>query len=68
MQKKALTNIRSAAADDALKLTPPNRLSLEQMMEFIEADELIEVTPAAYRMRKAILSGQARYKQAKYKK
>lgn len=67
-KKKALTNIRSAAADDALKLTPPNRLSLEQMMEFIEADELIEVTPAAYRMRKAILSGQARYKQAKYKK
>lgn len=67
-KKKALTNIRSAAADDALKLVTPNRLSLEQMMEFIEADERIEVTPAAYRMRKAVLSGQARYKAAKYKK
>ncbi len=67
-KKKALTNIRSSASDDALKLTPPNRMSLEQMMEFIETDELIEVTPDALRMRKTTLSAQARYKAAKYKK
>lgn len=64
-RKKALTNIRSSASDEALKLTPPLDLSLEQMMEFIEEDERIEVTPAAFRMRKAILNHQARYKAAK---
>lgn len=67
-RKKALTNIRSSASDDALKLTPATELSLEQMMEFIEEDERIEVTPAAYRMRKAILNHQARYKAAKRNK
>lgn len=66
-KKKALTNIRAATSDDALKLTPASRLSLEQMMEFIEPDELIEVTPEAYRMRKMILNHQARYKAAKNK-
>lgn len=67
-KQKALTNIRAAASDEALKLTPPSRLSLEQMMEFIEPDELIEVTPDGYRMRKMILSNQQRYKMAKYAK
>lgn len=67
-KQKALTNIRAAASDESLKLTPPSRLSLEQMMEFIEPDELIEVTPDGYRMRKMILSNQQRYKMAKYAK
>lgn len=67
-KKKQQTNIRSSASDDALKLTPATKLSLEQMMEFVESDELIEVTPAAFRLRKKILSGQARYKSKKYQK
>lgn len=65
-KKKALTNIRSAASDEALKLSPPLKLSLEQMMEFVEEDELIEVTPDALRLRKAILDTNKRYKSKKY--
>ena len=67
-KKKQMTNIRAAASDDALKLTPPDRLSLEQMMEFVEADELIECTPDAYRLRKTILDTNLRYKSKKYSK
>lgn len=67
-RKKALTNIRSAASDDSLKLSPPNRLSLEQMMEFVESDELIEVTPDALRLRKSTLNTQLRYKAHNRKK
>ena len=65
-RKKALTNIRSAASDDALKLSPAVKLSLEQMMEFVEDDELIEVTPDALRLRKSILDTNKRYKSKKY--
>lgn len=65
-KKKALTNIRSAASDEALKLSPPLKLSLEQMMEFVEEDELIEVTPDALRLRKSILDTNKRYKSKKY--
>ena len=61
-----LTNIRSAASDEALKLSPPVKLSLEQMMEFVEEDELIEVTPDALRLRKSILDTNKRYKSKKY--
>lgn len=43
-KKKAQTNIRSSAADEALKLSPPKIMSLEEMMEFVEEDELIEIT------------------------
>lgn len=64
-KKKSLTNIRSAASDEALKLTPPTEMSLEQMMEFVEEDELIEVTPDAFRLRKAILDNNLRYKSKK---
>ncbi|MDY3052655.1 MAG: translational GTPase TypA [Ndongobacter sp.] len=67
-KKKQQTNIRSAASDDALRLTPPVLLSLEQMMEFVEADERIEVTPEALRLRKRILDTQLRYKAKKYEK
>lgn len=64
-KRKQQTNIRSSASDDALKLSPPKKLSLEQMMEFVEPDELIEVTPASLRMRKKILDTQKRYKSKK---
>ncbi len=54
-KKKQLTNTRSSAADEALRLTPPRILSLEQAMDFIETDELLEVTPTTLRIRKKIL-------------
>ena len=52
---KHLTNTRSSGADEALKLVPPKEMSLEQAMEFIETDELLEVTPQSIRIRKRIL-------------
>jgi GTP-binding protein len=52
---KKLTNIRTHAADEKLVLTPPRRLSLEAALEFINDDELVEVTPASLRLRKAVL-------------
>ena len=52
---KKLTNTRSSSADEALKLTPPRILSLEQSLEFIDTDELLEVTPQNLRIRKKIL-------------
>ena len=52
---KHLTNNRASGSDDALKLTPPTALSLEQCLEFINDDELVEVTPTSIRLRKAIL-------------
>ena len=52
---KHLTNTRSSSADDALKLTPPKVLSLEQALEFIDNDELLEITPTSLRIRKKIL-------------
>ncbi|MCQ2505806.1 MAG: translational GTPase TypA [Lachnospiraceae bacterium] len=54
-KKKQLTNTRSSSADDALRLTPPRILSLEQALEFIDRDELLEVTPKSLRIRKKIL-------------
>jgi len=54
-KKKQLTNTRSSGADDALKLSPPRILSLEQALEFIDTDELLEVTPENLRIRKKIL-------------
>ena len=54
-KKKQLTNTRSSSADEALRLTPPKVLSLEQALEFIDTDELLEVTPKALRIRKKIL-------------
>jgi GTP-binding protein len=59
-KKKHLTNIRSSGAEDALVLTPPRRLSLEQAIEFIEDDELVEITPQSIRLRKRYLSGDDR--------
>ncbi len=54
-KKKQLTNTRSSSADEALRLTPPRVLSLEQALEFIDTDELLEVTPKNLRIRKKIL-------------
>jgi len=54
-RKKQLTNTRASGADEALRLTPPVALSLEQSLEFIADDELVEITPKSIRLRKAVL-------------
>ncbi len=59
-KEKKLTNIRTHAHDEALRLTPPRPLTLESALEFIAADELVEVTPLSIRLRKRILSGHDR--------
>ncbi len=64
-KEKKQTNIRSSTSDIAVKLTPPIKLSLEQSLDFIEADELVEVTPVAIRLRKRYLTADER---AKHKK
>ena len=66
-KKKQLTNTRSSSADEALRLTPPKVLSLEQALEFIDTDELLEVTPKSLRIRKKILDPTLR-KRASFKK
>ena len=52
---KKLTNVRASGTDDAIKLTPPRLLTLEQALEFIDEDELVEVTPSSIRLRKKVL-------------
>lgn len=64
---KKQTNVRASGSDDALKLSPPVQMSLEQAIEFIEDDEMIEVTPTDFRIRKMILNTASRYKAAKRK-
>ena len=54
-KKKQLTNTRASGSDEALRLTPPKQMSLEQYMQFIDTDELLEVTPKTLRIRKRIL-------------
>ncbi len=66
-KKKQLTNTRSSSADEALRLTPPRILSLEQALDFIDTDELLEVTPDNLRIRKKILDPTLR-KRANMKK
>ena len=61
---KHLTNTRSSSADEALKLTPPRILSLEQALEFIDRDELLEITPGNLRIRKKILDPRERKRAA----
>ena len=61
-KKKHVTNMRSAGADDAMRLTPPLAFSLEQCLEFVEDDELCEVTPQSIRLRKKILNNDLRAK------
>jgi len=63
-KKKHMTNTRASGSDEALRLTPPTILSLEQCMEFIADDELVEVTPQSIRLRKRILKKELRLKKA----
>jgi GTP-binding protein len=67
-KKKHVTNMRAAGSDEALRLTPPVILSLEQCLEFIEDDELVEVTPKNIRLRKKILDTELRAKTKARKK
>ena len=62
---KKLTNMRASGSDDSMRLTPPKRLSLEQALEFINDDELLEVTPENVRIRKKILNSDLRAKAVK---
>ncbi len=62
---KKLTNVRASGSDEAIRLTPPRLLSLEQALEYIEEDELVEVTPQAIRLRKKFLNANERKKQEK---
>jgi GTP-binding protein len=64
-KKKHQTNIRAAGSDDALKLSPPRKMTLEEALEFIEEDELVEITPENIRIRKKILDSNKRYKSKK---
>ncbi len=57
---KKLTNTRASGSDDSLKLTPPRQMTLEQCLEFINGDELVEVTPESIRMRKRVLDSAER--------
>lgn len=65
VKKKQQTNVRASGSDDSLKLSPPNIMSLEEALEFIEEDELIEITPLSYRIRKRILDANKRYRSKK---
>jgi GTP-binding protein len=64
-REKKQTNIRSSTAEIGIRLTPPIRLSLEQALDFIEPDELVEVTPIAFRLRKRLLTANERAKALK---
>ena len=67
-KKKQLTNTRASGSDEALRLTPPRQMSLEQCLEFLADDELLEVTPKSLRMRKSILDHEKRMKALHSKK
>jgi GTP-binding protein len=60
VREKKLTNMRASSADEAIRLTPPRALNLEQAIEFIADDELVEVTPKSLRLRKKILQANRR--------
>jgi len=67
-KKKQLTNTRASGSDDALRLTTPKQMSLEQCLEFLADDELLEVTPESLRLRKRLLDHSARMREASKKK
>lgn len=64
-RKKQQSNVRASGSDEALRLSPPRDMSLEEALEFIEKDELIEITPSNFRIRKRILDSNKRYKSKK---
>ena len=65
LKAKALNNIRASGKDEAVRLTPPRRMTLEQAIAYIEEDELVEVTPKSIRLRKKVLNPSFRKKRAK---
>ena len=67
LKSKQLTNIRSSGKDDAIRLTPPRRMSLEQAIAYIDDDEMVEVTPKSIRLRKATLCPHERKKASRKK-
>jgi len=68
LRAKQLTNIRAAGKDEAIRLTPPLRMTLEQMISYIQEDELVEVTPKSLRLRKTALDSNERKKITRAKK
>lgn len=64
-KKKHASNMRASGSDEALKLNPPRQMSLEQCLEFISADEYVEITPKSIRLRKKVLDSNQRAKQRK---
>jgi GTP-binding protein len=60
-KEKKLTNIRSSTSDEAVRLTPPRTMNLEQALEWVRDDELLEITPKSIRLRKRALSGRRRF-------
>ena len=66
-KEKKQTNMRASTAEIAIRLTPPRRLSLEQSLDFINEDELVEVTPKNVRLRKRVLDHEERGKARKQK-
>jgi GTP-binding protein len=64
-REKKLTNMRASGSDDAVRLTPPRKPTLEQALEFIDDDELVEVTPKSLRIRKKFLNATDRKRAGK---
>ena len=62
-KNKQLTNTRASGSDDAITLTPPKKFTLEEALEFIEDDEVVEITPDDIRLRKKILDPKLRYRE-----
>ena len=65
MKAKQLTNVRASGKDEAVRLTPPRRMTLEQAIAYIEEDELVEVTPKSIRLRKQTLNPSFRKKRVR---
>lgn len=61
-KEKKLTNVRASGSDDAIKLTPATKMTLEECLDFIEDDELVEITPETIRLRKRVLPGSQRHR------
>jgi GTP-binding protein len=66
-REKKLTNVRAAGSDKNIILSPPRQLSIEEALEYLEDDELLEITPLTYRMRKRILNEKARRRESRDK-
>jgi GTP-binding protein len=67
LKGKKLTNIRTTSKDEAVRLTPPIRMTLERALAYIQDDELVEVTPKSIRLRKRILDPNDRKKEERRK-